>query len=74
MNLEIQFKIKNNPHYLKYIRENSNWYKILNRNPEAFKQFEEEVKEQLGLRPLDRINRMIEGFELVSTLFSSLNR
>ena len=33
MNLETQFKIKNNPMLQKYIRENSYWYKILNRNP-----------------------------------------
>ena len=36
MNLDIQFKIKNNPNYQRYIRENSYWYKILNRTPEAF--------------------------------------
>ena len=30
MTLELQFKIKNNPYYARYLRENSNWYKILN--------------------------------------------
>ena len=34
MNLETQFKLKNNSLLQKYIRENSYWYKILNRNPE----------------------------------------
>lgn len=37
MTLDIQYNIRNNPNYLKYIRENSHWYKILNRNPEMFK-------------------------------------
>ena len=74
MTLEIQFKIKKNPTYQKHIRENSHWYKILNRNPETFKNFEEEVKETYELRPIDRVNRMVESFELISTLFSSFNK
>ncbi len=72
MNLDIQFRIKNNPNYQKYIRENSNWYKILNRNPEAFKQFEEEVKEKYQLRPIDRLSRVVQSIELMSSIFSSL--
>lgn len=71
MTLEIQFKIKNDPNFQRYIRENSYWYKILNRNPEAFKSFIEEVKEKYQLRPVDRLNRAIESFELISSLFSS---
>ncbi len=72
MTLEIQFQLKNNHNYLKYIREHSYWYKLLNRNPDLFKQFEEEVKEAYGLRPLDKLNRVMESIELVSSLFSTL--
>ena len=32
MSLDIQFKLRENPDYLKYLRENSWWYKVLNRN------------------------------------------
>ena len=39
MTLDIQFKIKNNANYLRYLRENSFWYKELNRNPENYKKF-----------------------------------
>lgn len=72
MTLEIQFKIKNNPNYVRYLRENSYWYKILNRNPNAFKQFEEEVKERLGLRPTDRIEKAIEAISLIQNMVTSL--
>ncbi|MDD4547636.1 MAG: YlbE-like family protein [Bacilli bacterium] len=72
MNLDIQFKIKNNQNYQRYIRENSYWYKILNRNPEAFKKFEDEVKEKYQLRPTDRINKIIENIELMSAVMSSI--
>jgi hypothetical protein len=72
MNLDIQFKIKNNPNYQKYIRENSYWYKTLNRSPEAFKTFEEEVKEKYKLRPVDRINKVLENIEMIQALMSTL--
>ena len=72
MTLEVQFKIKNNPNYVRYLRENSYWYKILNRNPNAFSQFEEEVKEKLGLRPSDRIGRALDAISLIQGMVSSL--
>lgn len=72
MNLEIQFKIKNNSNYKKYIRENSQWYKILNRAPEAFKSFEEEVKEKYKLRPTDRISKALENLDMIQTIIATL--
>lgn len=72
MNLDIQFKIKNNSHYQKYIRENSNWYKVLNRNPEMFKMFEEQVKADYKLRPEDRINKVLQTMEMFQTLLATL--
>lgn len=70
MTLDTQFKIKNNPNYIRYLREHSYWYKYLNRNPNFFNQFEEEAKEYFGLRPQDRINKMLDTFEMISTLVS----
>lgn len=72
MNLDIQFKIKNDINYQKYIRENSYWYKILNRTPEAFKDFEEEVKDRYKLRPSDRISKALENLEMIQAIFSTL--
>lgn len=72
MTLDIQFKIKNNPNYLRYIRENSYWYKILNREPYSFKNFEEEVKTNYKLRPSDRISNAIETFSLIQNVINSL--
>lgn len=72
MELETQFKIKNNMYYQRYIRENSYWYKILNRNPEAFRNFEEEVKTAYKLRPTDKISRALDAFELLQSVISTL--
>ena len=71
MTLDTQFKIKNNPHYVKYLREHSYWYKYLNRDPNSFRRFEEEAKEYFGLRPQDKINKVLDTFEMISTLVSN---
>ena len=43
MKLDVQFKIKNNYLLQKYIRENSYWYKYLNRNPGLLSEMEREM-------------------------------
>lgn len=72
MSLEIQFKLKNNPNYLRYLRYHSAWYKELNRDPSNFALFEERVKEDLRLRPTDRISKALEMIEMAQTIISSL--
>ena len=71
MNLNTQFKLKNNPLYIKYLRENSYWYKILNREPSSFKRFEEEVKINYKLRPEDRLSKTLEYIEMLETIMST---
>ncbi|MBR6690054.1 MAG: hypothetical protein IKL65_01825 [Bacilli bacterium] len=73
MTLETQFKIKSNPLYIKYLHENSHWYKTLNRNPELFDLFVEELKTNYKLRPSDKLNKALSTFEMVSAIISSLN-
>lgn len=72
MNLDTQFKLKSNPLYIKYLRENSYWYKILNREPNSFKKFEDEVRINYKLRPSDRINQALEYIEMFETIMSTL--
>ena len=72
MILDIQFKIKNNPNYRKYIREHSSWYKILNRDHLMFTNFEEEVKDVYKLRPTDRISRALDTFEIIQNILTSM--
>lgn len=72
MTLDIQYKIKSNPNYLRYLRENSYWYKILNRDPKQFNTFIEEVKTVYRLRPGDRISRVLEYIDMFQTIMTSL--
>lgn len=74
MSLELQFRIKNNPNYSKYLKENSYWYKYLNRSDEYFHQFDEEVKTAYKLRPTDKISRALDTFDMLQSLFTSLKQ
>lgn len=72
MTVDVQFKLKSNPNYLKYLRENSKWYKTLNRNPESFTEFEKEVKEKYQLRPTDRISKALSAMEMIQAIMETM--
>lgn len=72
MPLEIQFKLKENPLYIKYLRENNLWYKKLMRNPESFDAFVNEMKTKYKLRTSDKINKVMDTLDIVSNLFSNM--
>ena len=71
MSLELQFKLKQNPLYIKFLRENSYWYKYLNRDPKYFKDFEVEMKKVYKLNPTDKISRAIDAFDMMQTILST---
>ena len=48
-------KIYNNDLYLDYLRYNPKWYMILERYPNAFKDFEKKLNQDLKLTATDRI-------------------
>ena len=73
MTLDTQFKIKSNPLYVKFLHENSYWYKILNRDPNMFNSFVDEVKIAYKLRPSDRVNKALSTFEMISSIITTLN-
>lgn len=72
MTLDVQFKIKNNPMLQKYIRENSYWYKNLNRNPDLIEVLTDEMKEKYKLTTADKINSLGQKLDLISTFINVL--
>lgn len=56
---------------LSFLEKNSHWYKFLNRDDNYFKQFENEMKTAYRLRPTDRINKVIDTFDMIQTILSS---
>ena len=72
MRLDIQFKLKENPLYIKYLHENSYWYKLLNRNPSMINDFINEVKTNYKLRTTDKIENALSTIDMISTIISTL--
>ena len=72
MELVTQYSLKQNPYYIRYLRENSYCYKKLNRDPSTFKDFENEVKENYELRPIDRISKTLDLIETISAIINTL--
>ncbi len=70
MSIDVQFMLRKNPNYIKYLRENSYWYKILTRNPLSFKSFEEEVKKNYKLRTVDKISDAIKMVNMIQSIMN----
>ena len=72
MPLEIQIKLRENPLYIKYLRENNIWYKKLIRNPKLFDEFVNEMKAAYKLRTTDKIEKIVDTIDIVSNLFNNM--
>ena len=71
---DIQYKINSDINLKKILRENSYWYKELNRNPENFKYFVEDMKIKYKLTPADKINRTVESINMLQSFLDILNK
>lgn len=67
MQVETRLKIKSNPNLYRYLRENSYWYKYLNRSPIFIKQLEEEMKEKYRLRSVDKIENISNTMKMIQS-------
>lgn len=72
MNPNIKIIIDSNPNYKLYLRNNSYWYKILNRNPELIREFIEEVKDKYKLRFTDKVNNLIDKIDMIERFMEVL--
>ena len=73
MNLETIIKIKNNALLQRYIRENSYWYKILNRNPEFIYELERLMKDEYKLSLPDKIDKFKDKLDMLNTFIDILS-
>ncbi len=72
MPYELQLKLKENPLYKKYLRENSIWYKRLIRDPSSFSLFREAMRKDYQLRPTDKLNKAMDAITFFSQLMSAM--
>lgn len=57
---------------LDYLKQNSQYIKDLNRNPEFYKEFKKIIKEKYKLRLTDKLSNVVNDIELVSSIISNI--
>ena len=72
MNLNLQYKIYQDPKQHQFLRENSYWYKYLNRSESYYKDFINNMKDKYKLKPTDRINKMVDNINMISSFLDVL--
>lgn len=72
MDLRTQLQIRNNPYLYRFLRENSGWYKALNRRPESIREMEKAMKEYYKLTTKDKIDQISRRMEMIQTFMEVL--
>ena len=72
MQLDLQMELAKNEKMAKFLKENSYWYKELNRDPESYKKFVSEMKVKYKLRATDKVSEVIDNIDLISTVLQTL--
>ena len=72
MQLDLQYRIKQDEKQIMFLRENSYWYKYLNRNNKYYKEFVDDMKDKYKLKPPDNINKMMDNINMVRTFLDIL--
>ena len=72
MSYDVQYRIDNDIHLKKFLRENSYWYKQLNRDSNNFNSFVSDMKVKYKLTTEDRINKMVDSMGMIQSLLDVL--
>jgi len=69
---EIQNRINSDINLKRFLRENSYWYKELNRSGDSFRYFVSDMKIKYKLTTSDRIGRTIDGISMLQSFLDVL--
>ena len=72
MTIDTQIKINNNPIQKQFLRENSYWYKYLNRNSKYYSSFLNDMKIKYKMTTTDKINKAIDSINMLSEIIGSV--
>ena len=68
MKIETLNKLKEDKKYLTFLRENSQWYKVLNRDANKFDLFKSKMKEKYHLRTIDKVDNIVDSVDLITKI------
>ena len=72
MTFALQNKINSDINLKKFLRENSYWYEVLNRNEGVFPEFVADMKVKYKLTTSDKINRTIDNISMLQSFLEVL--
>lgn len=73
MEKQLITQIKNNPLVYSFLREDSSYYKDLNRGTITIKELEEKAKAYYKQTPEDKLKKISQNIELISTFLDVIN-
>ncbi|MGN1028636.1 MAG: YlbE-like family protein [Bacilli bacterium] len=72
MTYYVQNKINSDVNLKRFLRENSYWYKNLNRSERNFLEFVEDMRIKYKLTTSDKINRTIDNISMIQSFLEVL--
>lgn len=73
MSPELLIRISNDQKLHTYLKNNSYWYKLLNRDKENFKIFYNAYKSNQRKEKIDKASGVVEALDTVNTIFKMFN-
>lgn len=74
MTYSLQNKINSDINLKRFLRENSYWYKALNRNENVFLEFVNDMKVKYKLTTSDKINKTIDNISMIQSFLEVLKQ
>lgn len=72
MNIVVQQKIAENAKMAELLKQNSYWFKYLNRDEKYLKDYLNEMKDKYRLRFADKVSDAIDNIDLISNILENL--
>ena len=72
MDIKTQMIIRSNPNLYRFLREESYWYKYLNRSPNYLKDMEQAMKSKYKLTVQDKLEKLNQSMGLIHSLMDVL--
>lgn len=72
MQLITLYALKNDANMHRYLHENSDWYKHLNRSSRNYPAFVKAMKKQYKLNPTDKISGALDNIDLITSVIQTI--
>ena len=70
MKIDVLNRLKQDKKYLTFLRENSDWYKKLNRDSDNIDLFISKMKEKYHLMTIDKVDNIVDSVDLITKILN----